>query len=154
MTEALAGGKTRPGDIDGTLAAMAETAWSPTWTGLTVGNGTVADNFYVRHGRFVIAHYVLTAGSTTSYSGISSFTLPVEAAAATQESALGSWAFRDDSLTDVYAGTVTLLTSTTARLAGAWSGTLPVDFVGQGGNRPVTIAAGDKVCIQLAYIAA
>jgi hypothetical protein len=154
MTEALAGGKTRPGDIDGTLAAIAETTWTPTWTGLSKGNGTESDNFYVVHGRFVIAHYVLTAGSTTSYSAISSFTLPVEAAAATQEAVLGSWAFRDDSLTDIYAGSVTLLTSTTARLAGAWSGTLPVDFVGQGGNRPVSIATNDKVCVQLAYVKA
>lgn len=52
------------------------TAWTPTWTGLTVNNGTVAAS-YTRSGDNIAAHVLLTFGSTTSVSGSVSTSLPV-----------------------------------------------------------------------------
>jgi hypothetical protein len=53
--------------------------WTPTWTNLSVGNGTVTARYW-RAGRFVICGVRISFGSTTSISGSPTFTLPVTAA--------------------------------------------------------------------------
>lgn len=62
-----------PGD------AGAWTSWTPTWTNLTVGNGTV-NAAYAKVGRTVQFRLLVTFGSTTSMSELPAFTLPVTAA--------------------------------------------------------------------------
>lgn len=57
------------------------TAWTPTWTGLTVGNAT-QDSAYMRVGRLIVARLSITFGSTSSFSGAFTATLPVAANAA------------------------------------------------------------------------
>jgi hypothetical protein len=58
---------------------MTFTTWTPTWTRLTVGNGTVVAR-YGTSGKFVFVDISLTFGSTTSITGNSpEFTLPVTA---------------------------------------------------------------------------
>lgn len=52
--------------------------WTPTWTNLTVGNGTIVAR-YNQTGKTVNAHIELTFGSTTSISGQVDFTLPITA---------------------------------------------------------------------------
>jgi hypothetical protein len=52
------------------------TTWTPTLTNITVGNGTQVAR-YGTSGKFVIAQYRLTFGSTTSFGGNIRFTLPV-----------------------------------------------------------------------------
>lgn len=56
------------------------TTWAPTWTNLSVGNGTLVAK-YTRVGKTVEARMHLTFGSTTSVSGSVDFTLPVTAVA-------------------------------------------------------------------------
>jgi len=57
------------------LSAPIKASWTPIWTNLTVGNGTVTAE-YIKYGKMLIAYLVLTFGSTTSISGNVSFTLP------------------------------------------------------------------------------
>jgi len=52
------------------------TTWTPTLTNITVGNGTQVAR-YGTSGKFVIAQYKLTFGSTTSFGGNIKITLPV-----------------------------------------------------------------------------
>lgn len=54
------------------------TSWTPTWTNLSVGNGTVSALYY-RAGRLIVWKLKLTFGSTTSVSGAIRFSLPVAA---------------------------------------------------------------------------
>lgn len=54
------------------------TSWTPTWTNLSVGNGTVSALYY-RAGRLILWKLKLTFGSTTSVSGAIRFTVPVAA---------------------------------------------------------------------------
>lgn len=63
------------GSIATTSGAWA--TWSPTWTNLTVGNGTLNLAKYTQTGKTVFFRLQLTFGSTTSISGTVSFSLPV-----------------------------------------------------------------------------
>ena len=56
----------------------AYTSWTPTYTGITVGNGTTSA-FYTQIGKFVHAQIRFTLGSTSSIGGGPGFSLPVTA---------------------------------------------------------------------------
>jgi hypothetical protein len=59
----------------GTLGGV--TSWTPTFTNLTVGNGTLSGN-YIQIGKFIYAWFSLTFGTTTSITGAVQVTgLPV-----------------------------------------------------------------------------
>jgi len=49
--------------------------WTPTWTNLTVGNGSLVPRFN-RIGATIFGRLLLTWGSTTSSAGVIRFTLP------------------------------------------------------------------------------
>lgn len=51
-------------------------AWTPTWTNLTVGNGTVSAR-YIQIGKTIFAEVHVTFGNTTSMGTSPTFTLPV-----------------------------------------------------------------------------
>jgi hypothetical protein len=54
-------------------------AWSPTWTNVTVGDGTVVARYF-KLGRMVWFELHFTLGSTSAVSGLASVDLPVDAA--------------------------------------------------------------------------
>ena len=153
MAEAVAGGFVRAEDAADTLAVQPTLAWAPTWTNLTKGTGATEEAVYVRVGRIILAQYTITIGTGGAWSATISFTLPVESFTPTVDASVGQWMYRDASTTDWYSGTISLLTSTSARCAGAWNGTLPVDMLGQSGTSPVALASGDKISLSLSYIA-
>lgn len=62
----------------GTGAGWATSTYAPTWTNLTVGNGTLVSK-YVQMGKFVHFYGSLTFGSTSAISGAVSLTLPATA---------------------------------------------------------------------------
>lgn len=72
----------------GQIAEEAWTSWTPTWTNLTVGNGIVNAK-YQRIGKTVICKLEITFGTTTSTSGLISFTLPVTGTSLLANSSLG-----------------------------------------------------------------
>lgn len=66
--------------VAGAGTSWAWNAYTPTWTNVTVGNGTNAGK-YVKVGRLVVAKAKLIWGSGTSASGNVSVSLPVTSAA-------------------------------------------------------------------------
>lgn len=62
------------------LGGGSSETWTPSYVGITIGNGTVISR-YTQINKFVFVQYQLTFGSTTSItSGTNSITLPVTAA--------------------------------------------------------------------------
>lgn len=55
-------------------------SWTPTWTNLTVGNGTVSAK-YAQIGKLVMCRMNIIFGTTTSVAGDIQFSLPVTTAA-------------------------------------------------------------------------
>ncbi len=126
--------------------------WFPTYTNLTLGNGTVTAR-YVQVGQLVRVFYHLVFGSTTSISGVVTVSLPVTANENLYYSA-GGVAYLDGTVILVggYAistngTTITLYASnhspTTYTLLSALSSTVPF-----------TWTTGDDIYINLAYEAA
>lgn len=62
----------------GTGAGWALSSWVPTWSGVTVGNGTVVAKF-IQTGKLVFFRVIFTLGTTSAVSGDTTFTLPVTA---------------------------------------------------------------------------
>jgi hypothetical protein len=64
-------------------------SFTPSWTNLTVGNGTNVGSYAI-HGKTCVFRTTLTFGSTTSISGAVSYTLPVTAATYSDISWIGN----------------------------------------------------------------
>ena len=62
--------------VNADLPSQAWQAWTPTWTNLTVGNGTVVAA-YAQIGKTTFGRLSIVFGSTTSISGDVQFSLPV-----------------------------------------------------------------------------
>lgn len=62
----------------GTGTGWAWQSWTPTLTGITIGNGTINAN-YCQIGKAVFCRFIFTLGTTSSVTGATSFTLPVTA---------------------------------------------------------------------------
>lgn len=131
------------------------TSWTPTWTNLTIGNGTYA-NGYVQVGKIVIARMKLTLGSTTSVGSTPYFTLPVTAKSSvyTQYESLGTGTVIDSSAVAPYQGYAAFRDTTTA---------YPFTFAVSGGNvtqvgisatGPFTWATSDTIIMNMVYEAA
>lgn len=73
-----AGAVTPAGLTSGTGATWATSTWSPTWTNLTVGNGTQIAR-YIQTGKWIEGYLYLTLGTTSSVGTSPVFTLPVTA---------------------------------------------------------------------------
>lgn len=121
-------------------------SYTPTWTNLTVGNGTVVTKYF-RVGSMVTYTGKITIGSTTSIAGFVSVTLPVTA----QDGFMNGSARYSDDGTRAYVGAVSILaggtsigfTHSESGGFGAWNAT-----------NPFTIAAGDLISWNITYEAA
>ena len=128
------------------------TAYTPTFTNLTVGNGTL-DCQWFRSGRFVSFKVKLTFGSTTSVSGAIIVSLPVAYADGTEvESATGL--LFDSSLNARYPAVTGAQTTTTiaVRTINA-AGTYAV-VADTSSTVPFTWATGDIITVAGSYEAA
>lgn len=101
MADRYAGDRILADDIAALGSTL--TAFTPTWTNLTVGSGT-QDCAYRTRGAWVDARYLLTWGSTTSISGIVTATLPVAALASAVF--IATAVYRDSSASTQYHGLV------------------------------------------------
>ncbi len=127
--------------------------WTPSYTNITVGNGTVVAR-YVQDGKTVHVYFSFTLGSTSSIDGLLSVSLPVEASSSVTLifSTLGQAVFEDAGAT--YLGHVRLQTSTTWRpayfgVSGTLISQLPPDT-----TSPFTWATGDSLECSFTYEAA
>jgi len=132
------------------------TSWSPTWTNLSVGNGTVVAK-YARIGKLVHARLSLVFGSTTSVSGSVSFSLPVTRVAnagTATVSPMGLVRLFDTSAGFALEGTIVNASTTTGQ-AIVWdtSGTY-AKGAALSSTVPFTWATGDEIGAQFLYEAA
>jgi hypothetical protein len=145
------------GVFDGSVLGGASTTWTPTWTGLTIGNGTLSANYF-RIGKLIVAKIHLKFGTTTTVSGNVQFTLPVTGA--TSMSTLEWNRIGIASLTDegtaVFDGSVhTNSSATTASIyVSNAAGTNVTLSNGLGGTVPHTWASTDKISLIILYEAA
>jgi hypothetical protein len=121
-------------------------SYTPTWTNLTVGNGTVVTK-YVRVGSMVTYTGKITIGSTTSIGGFVSVALPVNAQDAFMN---GSARYNDDG-TRNYVGAVSVSSvGTSLGFTHSESG----GFGSWNATNPFTIATGDVISWNITYEAA
>jgi hypothetical protein len=125
--------------------------WTPTWSNLSVGNGTVTARYW-RAGRFVICGVRVDFGSTTSISGSVSFTVPVTAASTALD--WNNVCNLTDNGTATYRGMVRLGSTTTGTIRyESVSGSL-VTIQAVSSSAPFTWTTGDAFDAVLIYEAA
>lgn len=130
--------------------------WSPSWTNLTTGNGTLNYAKYTQTGKTVFFRIKFTLGSTSSVAGNIIFTLPVTANAqyaATSSEAFGTGVFTDSGSANYPIG-VCWQTSTTAGMF-IWSAGSSITVITATTNLiPFTWTTGDRVSASGFYEAA
>ena len=132
------------------------TAYTPTFTNLTVGNGTVAAQ-YCTVNKFVHTFGSLTFGSTTAFTGTAFFSLPVVTVAAEMGASgmvLGTVTYTT-AAGSTTKGTVNGVGNTTGAVL--WVATTSGSYEGQTGPSatiPFTWATGDKIQWNISYKAA
>lgn len=131
-------------------------AWTPTWTNLTLGNGTVTAK-YKKVGKMVHCRVHVLFGSSTSISGSVTFTLPVTAATlpgTINLHALGRSRFYDASVPVGLDGVVTQNSTTTALLAVLDSSGTYAKAVTLSSSVPFSWAVSDELTAVFSYEAA
>lgn len=91
--------------------------WTPSWTNLTAGNGTLNVAKYIQIGKSVSFYLKFTLGSTSSIGGSVSVTLPVTASANEPTAAMAGmgWARYDDTGTSNFYGVMDIISTTQMR---------------------------------------
>ena len=128
------------------------TTWSPSYSAITVGDGTVVAR-YMQIGKTVFAQWRLVCGSTTTITNVNTISLPVTAASrygAANGQSVGTVAVLDDSTSTRYAGWAIILTTTTVGARWTAAGTEPAINTGF----PITEATGDIFDYNFTYEAA
>lgn len=128
------------------------TSWTPTWTNLTVGNGTV-HAAYTQIGKTVHARYSIVFGTTSSVAGALSFTLPVTSVTYGQTQPIGT-AFFNNIAVESYHGFVGWASTTTANLQGP-NGLSDTRTTTATTNKPIAAyATSDQISFTITYEAA
>lgn len=127
-------------------------AYVPTWTNVTVGNGTVVAS-YVQTGKTVVYRLSFVLGSTSAVSGTLSVSLPVTAASYTTPGYAIGQAFVDDTTVASYPGTVVMATTTTAQIYIPNTST-DTRIVLVSNTKPSTWSVGDSIKFTVIYEAA
>ena len=133
------------------------TAYTPTFTNLTVGNGTLAAQ-YCTVNKFVHTFGSLTFGSTTAFTGTALFSLPVVTVAAEMGAtgmAFGFATYINSATSSVVKGTANAYGSTTNLVL--WVATTSGTYEGQTNptaSIPHTWATGDIIRWNIMYKAA
>jgi hypothetical protein len=127
-------------------------AWTPTWSNLTVGNGTVVAR-YVQDGKVVNFYIDLTWGSTTSASGAWTVNWPVTPASndAARGALVNVW-INDVSFSD-FLGLIRSHVNSTTTLSLAYGSTNSTFLIASGltGTAPMTWTTSDRILIQGSY---
>jgi hypothetical protein len=139
-------------------AAWAFTSWSPTWTNLTINNGTQVAK-YSQMGKRIQFYLSLTVGSTTAFTATTpTFTLPVASIAAYAPVAfmpIGIAGFNDVSAgATVTLGNVTWNSTTTGSITVTSAGGTYDTASGITSAVPFTFATGDTILLSGIYEAA
>jgi hypothetical protein len=130
-------------------------AYTPTYTGFSVGNGTVTAR-YAEVGKIVTAYFRLQFGSTTSMAASNNrISLPVTASAVyLQNQIAGQAAFWDNSLASPYQGLIVFNSGTEVRVMANNRGTTYTYYDYAGSTVPVAYATSDAWEFIITYEAA
>jgi len=124
-------------------------AWTPTLTGITVGNGTTVAR-YAQSGKFVTGSFNFTFGSTSAITGNVNFTLPVTAKATFVDNTTATFL-----RTAVGYNVGTTISDTTKIYIGALvTSTAYGSFVDLSSTIPHTWGNGDFISVNFSYEAA
>ena len=138
------------GEATGLKYAGLSTSFTPSWTNVTVGNGTNVAS-YTQVGKIVTVRGKLTLGSTSSITGQPQFTLPITAKDA--DGAPGLIEFGDFGVAG-YLGHVYFPSTTVVNF---WvttvSGTYP-SWTAVSSTVPFTFGTNDLICYRFTYEAA
>jgi hypothetical protein len=125
------------------------TSFTPTWSGLTVGNGTLNYATYVLVQNLVFVQVQFTLGSTSAVTGNINITTPVTSSEPTQ-GIIGNSSFSDvsagASLTGVVSMVTELLQALPVNAAGTYASTAVTSA-----TVPFTWATGDVVRFTATY---
>lgn len=141
---------TPAGLVSGTGSTWPWSSWTPTWTNLTVGNGTVNAR-YKQTGKTVDYELILTFGSTTSIGGNVSVTVPVTSATYGSFHAVGMGSANDGGAV-VYILGHCLSSTTVGAVFSTTTNTAAFTFVTS--TSPFTWTTGDILMLSGTYEAA
>lgn len=145
--------------VPGTGSSWTWQSWTPTWTNLTIGNGTVSAR-YIQIGKMVRGRIFVTLGTTSSVSGGVQFTLPVTSvaldAATANKQLLGEAVYIDASggTSGVIKGTVAFNSTTDGYMYVEQASGSYVNRVNISSTVPFTWADADEISITFSYEAA
>jgi hypothetical protein len=131
-------------------------SWTPTWTNVTVGNGVVVAK-YKQIGKLAFARISLVLGSTSSVSGLITFSLPVTRATyagGTGSTILGMARLADASVPVSREGAITSTATTTASLIVFDASGTYLTGAATSGTVPFTWTTSDEFAAQIVYEAA
>lgn len=138
--------------LNGTGAA-AWTAFTPTWTNITIGNGT-SECAYIKRGRLVVARFKLTFGSTTVITSTPQPGLPVTAAAAASLAQADLAVYRDVSASSNFFGIIHMASTTVVQFSQLGRASATDAFASISATVPFTWATGDIMGGTVTYEAA
>lgn len=133
------------------LAPVWRTDWTPTYTNLTIGNGTV-DLAYVEDGELIVVRWELTLGSTSTIGTNPLISPPVTMAGMLDNTPLGVATYREDG-GSLYKGTITEAGGE-LRLRGENAGGPFVTLVQLSATVPFTFGDLDEIALTATYQAA
>jgi len=135
-----------------TDSSWAWTAWTPSWTNFTLGNGTLTFAKYVQIGKTVYYKIYVTLGSTSSVTGQITFSLPITAKDSFSQYECANGNCEHGSGVYYSMGGV-LLSATTIQLH-IWGGSTYLNDVVISSTVPFTWASTDSFSVQGFYEAA
>lgn len=145
------------GKLAGGIAGMfgASSSWTPTFTNLTIGNGTLSCN-YIQIGKHVSARFYLKFGSTTSISGDLIFTLPATAVAYTGTAGVRPIGMANmyNTSSSVIKGIVNIASTTTANIRAITANSTYADNAILSSTVPFTWATNYEIGAFFSYEAA
>lgn len=131
-----------------------QTTWTPTWSGLSVGNGTAVYH-YAQTGKTVTGSITLLFGTTSAVSGDVTFTLPVTAVSvfAANLKPIGQAIFYDGT-TNIDLGYLTLGSTTTANIRAIGTASTYAGFAILSATIPITWGNNSSISVYFMYEAA
>ena len=139
----------------GSITPVSYTSYNPSFTNLTIGNGTVTSR-YAQQGNLTNVYIRLVFGSSTSIETGPRVTLPVNASFASINSAIGTAlsgiaTFRDDSSSNTVYGFVTYHSTTEVEIRPYYNSSNYSVISQITDTVPFTWASGDELFITFSY---
>lgn len=139
--------------LDTRYPVIQNAVFTPVWTNLTVGNGTVSVAVYYVLGRLIWAQVQFSFGTTTSITGGVQLNYPLPSSMAGVMS-IGRSTYYDVSAGQVYNGIYRVLTATSGSLEALTQVGSYQAITSVAATVPFTWASGDVISLEMLYLGA